>query len=357
MRILTKYLTREVLVATALVFVSLLMLFAFFDVVGELKNIGRGNYRLPTLMQYVLWLLPGHVYDLFPIAVLIGTLFALTQLNSHSELTVMRASGLSLAAISRSLLIMGVVLASMTFLFGEYVSPHSERRAQQLWLQATNSVVAQAFRSGLWVKDDNSFVNVQQINPDTSLSNLKIYEFDSSYKLKSISLAKRGEHVAENKWRITDVEQTVFDEKGASLRKLAEANWNSVLTPSILTVLREQPSQMSASDLSAFVDHLRDNKQDSNRYEIAFWSKIVYPIAVMVMMLLAVPFSSFQKRSGGVGAKIFVGIMLGLVFHFVNRLFAHIGQLNDWPPFLSASLPSWVFLTLALVMLFRVQRV
>ena len=105
MRILTKYLTREVLNATALVFLSLLMLFAFFDVVGELKNIGRGTYRLPTLLQYVLWLLPGHVYDLFPIAVLIGTLFALTQLNSHSELTVMRASGLSLAAISRKSLL------------------------------------------------------------------------------------------------------------------------------------------------------------------------------------------------------------------------------------------------------------
>jgi lipopolysaccharide export system permease protein len=357
MRILTKYLIKEVIVATALVFVSLLMLFAFFDVVGELKNIGRGSYRLPTLMQYVLWLLPGHVYDLFPIAVLIGTLFALTQLNSHSELTVMRASGLSLAAISRSLILMGAVLAVLTFLFGEYVAPHSERRAQQLWIQATNSVVAQAFRSGLWVKDDNSFVNVQEINADTSLKNVKIYEFDATYKLKSISFAKRGEHVAENKWRITDVEQTVFDEKGATLKKIADANWNSVLTPSILTVLREKPGQMSVQDLAAFVEHLKDNNQDTNRYEIAYWSKIVYPLAVMVMMLLAVPFSSFQKRAGGVGAKIFVGIMLGLVFHFVNRLFAHIGQLNDWPPFLSASLPSWVFLTLALVMLYRVQRV
>ncbi|MGB8856028.1 MAG: LPS export ABC transporter permease LptG, partial [Burkholderiales bacterium] len=256
MRILTKYLTREVIIATALVFVALLMLFAFFDVVGELKNIGRGSYRLPTLMQYVLWLLPGHVYDLFPIAVLIGTLFALTQLNSHSELTVMRASGLSLVAISRSLMVIGVLLATLTFLFGEYVAPISERRAQQLWLQATNSVVAQAFRSGLWVKDDNSFVNVQQINPDSSLSNLKIYEFDATYRLKSISLAKRGEHVAETKWRITDVEQTLFDDKGASLKQLAEASWNSVLTPSILSVLREQPNQMSASALSGFIDHL-----------------------------------------------------------------------------------------------------
>ncbi|MGB8857009.1 MAG: LPS export ABC transporter permease LptG, partial [Burkholderiales bacterium] len=237
------------------------------------------------------------------------------------------------------------------------VAPISERRAQQLWLQSTNSVVAQAFRSGLWVKDDNSFVNVQQINPDSSLSNLKIYEFDATYRLKSISLAKRGEHVAENKWRITDVEQTLFDDKGASLKQLAEASWNSVLTPSILSVLREQPNQMSASALSGFIDHLRDNKQNTNRYEIAFWSKIVYPVAVMVMMLLAVPFSSFQKRAGGVGAKIFIGIMLGLVFHFVNRLFAHLGQLNDWPPFLSASLPSWVFLVVAVVMLNRVQRV
>jgi lipopolysaccharide export system permease protein len=357
MRILTKYLTREVIVATLLVFGALLMLFAFFDVVGELSNLGRGTYSLPTLLQFVLLSLPTHVYELFPVAVLIGTLFALTQLNSHSELTVMRASGLSLAAISRSLMVIGVVLAVMTFLFGEYVAPYAERKAQQLWLQATKAVVAQAFRSGIWVKDDNSFVNVQQINQDNSLNNLKIYEFDATYKLKSISLAKRGEHVADNKWRITDVDQTLFGDKGATLSHLPEANWNSVLTPSILSVLRQSPEQMSAVDLSEFVDHLKDNKQNSNRYEIAFWSKVVYPFAVLVMMLLAVPFSSFQKRSGGVGAKIFVGIMLGLVFQFVNRLFANFGQLNDWPPFLSASFPTGVFLVLAAVMLLRVQRV
>ncbi len=357
MRILTKYLIREVIVATLLVFVALLMLFAFFDVVGELKNIGRGTYRLSTLMQFVLLSLPGHIYELFPIAVLIGTLFALTQLNSHSELTVMRASGWSLAGIARSLMTVGVALAALTFLFGEYVAPLASRSAQQLWLQATNAVVAQAFRSGLWVRDDNSFVNVQAINRDTSLTNLKIYEFDKDYKLKSISLAKRGEHVAENKWRITDVEQTLFSEQGATLNHVPEATWKSALTPSILSVLRESPDEMSAGDLSAFVTHLKENKQNSNRYEIAFWSKIVYPFVVLVMILLAVPFSAFQKRSGGVGAKIFVGIMLGLIFHFVSKLFAHFGQLNDWPPFLSASFPSWVFLAVAAVMLFRVQRV
>lgn len=356
MRILNRYLAHEMYSATLLVFSALLMLFAFFDLIHELGDLGKGNYRLMSILGYVLLSLPGHIYELFPIAALIGTLFALAQLTAHSEFTVMRVSGLSSPRIAWSLAKAGLLFVVLTFIFGEFIAPPSERAAQQLRLKATSSVVAQEFRSGLWVKDAGNFVNIEEVLPDTTMQGVKIYEFDPDFRLRTISYAKRGEHVDENSWRLTEVAQTRFEPDRAIVSTLPQANWFSVLTPSILNVLLVVPEQMSAWNLYFYVEHLRENKQKTTRYEIALWSKLAYPFAALVMVMLALPFAYYQGRSGGVSAKIFAGIMLGLVFHLLNRLFAYLGLLNDWSPMFSATFPLLFFLGAAMAMMWWVER-
>ena len=132
--------------------------------------------------------------------------------------------------------------------------------------------------------------------------------------------------------------------------------WSSELNPDILGVLLVQPDKMSIVNLYLYIRHLSENKQKVERYEIAMWKKVIYPLAVVVMMILALPFAYIQVRAGGVSLKIFAGIMLGLVFHLLNNLFAHLGAINTWPPFLSAVTPSVLFLLLAGVMLWRSER-
>ncbi|MHB0986686.1 MAG: LptF/LptG family permease, partial [Sulfuricella sp.] len=127
-------------------------------------------------------------------------------------------------------------------------------------------------------------------------------------------------------------------------------------TPDILNVLLVVPEQMSAWNLYFYVQHLRENKQKTTRYEIALWSKLAYPFASLVMIMLALPFAFYQGRSGGVSAKIFTGIMLGLAFHLLNRLFSHLGLLNDWPPMFSAIFPTLAFLGAAMAMMWRVEK-
>lgn len=356
MRILGRYLAHEVYTATLLVFAALLMLFAFFDLIHELGDLGKGDYRLVKIFGYVLLSLPGHVYELFPVAALIGSLFALAQLTAHSELTVMRVSGLSTPRIALSLAKAGLLFVILTFVFGEFIAPLSGRAAQQLRLKATSSVVAQEFRSGLWVKDAGNFVNVEEVLPDATMKGVKIYEFDPDFRLLAVSYAKRGEHVAENRWRLTDVAQTRFEPGRTVVSSVPLAYWHSVLTPDILNVLLVVPEQMSAWNLYFYVQHLRENKQKTTRYEIALWSKLAYPFASLVMIMLALPFAFYQGRSGGVSAKIFTGIMLGLAFHLLNRLFSHLGLLNDWPPMFSAIFPTLVFLAAAMAMMWRVEK-
>jgi lipopolysaccharide export system permease protein len=356
MKILHRYLAREIFASTLFIFAALLTLFALFDLIHELSDLGKGGYRLGHILLHVLLTVPGHVYELFPIAALIGTLFALARLVAHSEFTVMRVSGMSALRIALSLLATGSLFVVLTFAFGEFIAPTTERVAEQLRLKATSSMVAQEFRSGLWVKDNLSFVNVGEMLPDTTLVGVKIYAFDADYNLRTISFAEQGVYRGGNMWQLRSVVQTRFDNGGTTVSQLPVIEWHSALDPGILSVLLVVPEQMSAWNLYNYVEHLRENKQKTSRYEIALWGKLAYPFATLVMMLLALPFAYHQTRSGGVGGKVFLGIMLGLAFHLLNRLFAHLGLLNDWPPLFSAAFPTVLFLLAAVGLLWRVER-
>lgn len=357
MKLLARYLAREIYFSITLVFAALLMLFSLLDLINQLNEMGRGDYRLSYVLLFVLLTVPGHIYELFPVAVLIGTIFALVQLAANSELTVYRASGVSLRQMIFALLRIGVPLLALCFVFGEFIAPPSEKLAQQIKLKAQNAQVnIKEFRSGVWVKDEGSFVNVRSVLHDTSLLNVSIYRFDADHQLQSITAAGRAVHQREGYWLLEDVRQTSFTGHGTTVEIQPEAEWRSTLSPDILNVLMVVPEQMSAWNLYQYVSHLADNKQKTLRYEIAFWNKLVYPFAVLVMLLLALPFSAYQRREGGIGGRIFVGVILGLSFHFVGRLFANLGALKEWPAVFSATAMSWIFLGLALFLLWRAER-
>jgi len=353
---LLRYFTREILASSVLVLAALLALFGFFDLIRELDDLGRGTYRINAMLAYVALTLPSHAYVLLPAAGLIGTLFALARMSEHSEITVMRASGLSLRQLAMHVSVAGLAIALVTAAFGELVTPYTEEAAKGLRLKATSSIVAREFRSGFWVKDDRSFVNIQDVTADTQLLNLRIYEFDPTFRLTAISRAEKGTYAGPNKWDLSNVELTRFEGDRAVLQRIAHATWSSVLTPDILSVLKIVPERMSALNLRAYIDHLRENRQKSTRYEIAFWSKIFSPAAAVVMMILAIPFALTSARAGGVGAKIVLGILIGLSFYFAGRLFAHVGLLNDWPALVSAGGPVLITALVATALLVRAER-
>ena len=353
---LRTYLAREIYAATLFVFVSFLALFAFFDLINELSDLGKGGYRLQHAIAYVALTVPSHVYELFPLAVLIGTLYALSHLAANSEYTVMRTSGLAPWRAVGTLFRIGIVFAVATLIFGELIAPVSERAAKQLKLSATSTIVASEFHTGLWMKDDRRFVNVREVQPDTTLSDIRVFEFDDQYRLKSITFAKQGRYLGKNLWRLHEIVNTIFDADGSSVQRLDEMDWTSVLTPDILAVMFIVPERMSAWNLYQYSRHLAENRQRAERYEIAMWKKLIYPIVSLVMMALALPFAYVHVRAGGVGVKVFSGIMLGIFFHFINSLFSHLGLLQSWQPFLTAMLPSMVFLGAATLMMWWVER-
>jgi lipopolysaccharide export system permease protein len=356
LQLFERYLAREIYAAAALVLFAFVALFGFFDLVHELEDIGRGSYQLQHAIGYVLLTVPGRTYELSPVAVLIGTLYALTQLSRHSEITVLRVSGLSTTRLLLSLAKIGMVFVILTFLVGEFVAPPAERAAQQLRLKAMSSVVAQEFRSGLWVKDELAFVNVRDVLPDATLRGVRIYEFDRHYQLQSISEAEQGIYTPPDSWQLVHVAQTVFEGDRARVVHLDQVRWQSALNPDILTVLMVVPEKMSLVNLYLYIQHLAENQQKTQRYEIALWKKLIYPIAALVMMALALPFGYMHERSGGVSFKVFAGVMLGVTFHLLNGLFSSLGVINSWPPLFAAITPSILFLLAAAALIWWVER-
>jgi lipopolysaccharide export system permease protein len=262
--------------------------------------------------------------------------------------------GLTLAKV-------GVLFTVMTFLVGELITPVSEKIAQRMRIQATDAVVAQDFKSGLWVKDGKSFINVATVMPDASLLEIKIYEFDSTFKLTAISHAKRADYL-HNRWKLSDVFQTKFDDTSESDQTqintvfFSQASWESAIRPELLNVLLVAPEKMSAWHLYAFISHLASNKQKTTRYEVALWAKIIYPLACIVMVVLALPFGFLQQRASSTSTKIFIGILLGVVYQIMNRVFSHLGVLNDWSPLMSAISPTVLFLVAGSTLILMIER-
>jgi lipopolysaccharide export system permease protein len=354
-RTLERYFARQIFAATGFVLIGFLALFAFFDLIGELGDLGKGAYDLRHVFLFVVLNAPAHAYELLPVVVLIGTLYVLALFAGNSEYTVMRGSGLSPGRAALILGKVGLVFVVLTFLVGEWISPAGEEAAQKTKMRALSEMIGQDLQSGLWFKDEGSFINAREARQADVLQDVRIFDFDPGYRLKSITRAERAQYRTKGLWELTNVVRTSFTPEPRTERE-PRLEWRSAVSPDLLDALIMKPERMSAWALHKYTEHLAGNRQKTERYEIALWKKLFYPLAALVMMALALPFAYMQARAGMVGMKVFSGIMLGILFHLLNSLFAHIGLLQNWPPFAAAALPSGAFLCAAVVMMWWVER-
>ena len=353
---LERYLARQIYGAVGFVLIGFLALFGFFDLIAELRDLDKGSYQLRQIFIVVALWVPAHAYELFPVVVLIGTLYVMAHLSSNSEYTVMRAAGLSPGRAGAVLVKVGLAFVAATFAIGEWIAPYAEEAAQKIRMEAQQSTIGGSLESGLWFKDERSFINVREAREANVLGGVRIYEFDSAYRLRQVTEATRGEYAGAGSWRLQGVALTMFGPAGPSTARYAEAEWRSAVNPDLLNVLIVVPERMSAWKLYKYLQHLAGNRQKTERYEIALWKKLFYPLATLVMMALALPFAYMHARSGMVGIKVFLGIMLGIFFHMLNSLFSHIGLLKEWPPVAAAAVPSLLFLCTAILMMLWIER-
>ena len=333
----------------------LLALFTFVNFLDQLGSLGKGNYGLPEAIEFVILTIPRLLYELFPMAALLGTIIGLSLLANDSELIVMRASGVSMVQITTAALKMGGLFVMFAVLVGEVISPFSETKAQRGRAEALQQNIQQQSNFGLWMRDIQTYVNVGEVLPDLTLLRIKVFEFDPDKRLRSMVTADDG-IFQDDYWLINNVKQTLIDPQGQT-ETLAtpSAQWQSRVTPQILSVFLIQPDQLSFWQLSRYIKHLAANQQKTDPFELAFWGKIMLPLSTAVMVVLAIPFVFTNIRSGGLGRSLFIGIMLGLGYYAANKGFGYVVLANGISPFLGATLPVITFLLFALVMMRRIE--
>ncbi len=352
MKILDRYIGTAVAMSSLLVMLVLLALFFFIDFVNNLNDVGKGNYNVVTAAQYVLLSQPRRIYELFPLAALLGTMLGLGALAAGSELTAIRAAGVSLARIVLSVMKVAAIMMLGVVLVGELAAPKSEQYAQSLRAMALSSHLSLDTRYGFWSRDAHSFINIRTILPGGRFSDIYVYEFDDKQNLRVATHAAKGQR-EDGKWLLEDIVQSEIQPSGVTTRRIARAHWSSLLSPDVVDAVLVKPEWLSLWDIYRYLDYLRANNQNTQRYEMALWGKLLAPFTTGVMVFLAIPFVFGSLRSVGVGQRVLVGSLLGVGFHLFNQISTHIGLVYELSPLLSALFPATLFLLIALVLLSR----
>ncbi len=353
MTILDRHIARSILTSTSLVFLVLTALFMFFKFTDALGDYGRGNFGLSEVVTYVLLRMPWEMYRLFPMTALLGTTLGLSSLAVDSELIAMRAAGVSILQIVGAALKIGLVFAVVALILGEVIAPVTENMAERGRSQALHKGVEQENDYGLWMRDGPSFVHIGEVLPDLSLLKVNIYQFGAGDHLRLQTYAASGRYV-QHSWQLADVQQSWISHDRVQTRYLSSEVWSAAPKPSTLAVFAVKPEGLSIWALYLYIRHLKENKQDTGRYELAFWNKIVSPFATAVMVILAIPFVFTHLRSSGVGARLMIGFGLGATYYILSRGFGYFGLLYGLPPVVGTVLPTVLFLVIALVMLRRI---
>ncbi len=347
MKILDLYIGRILASSTFLTLAVFVSLSGIIKFVEEMKAVGKGSYDLSHAALYVLYFIPRDVELFFPMAALIGGLIGIGMLASNSELVVMQASGMSRLDIIRSVMKSATVLIVVSMLVGEWIAPVGEASARQVKAQAISGGSLISATGGTWAKDGDYFVHITEVEDTGSLKGIQIYRFNQELKLASWLSAESAVYLA-NAWQLHNVVDTHINNEQITSETADVRSWQSSLTPDKLGVVTVKPESLSISDLMEYLDYLEENGQDQSRYQLAFWRKLVQPVTLAVMLLLALSFIFGPLRSVSMGARIMMGVATGILFFITNQVLGSVSLVYQLPAIFGALMPSVIFTSVAL---------
>ncbi len=344
MRRLDRYILTSVVKATLLTLVVVTTLSFVLTFMDEAGDAGRGDYGLGDVFLVVATMMPRFIYEAFPVAGLIGALLALGGMAAHHELVAMRAAGMSPAQMMGAMARTAVPLVGLLLVLGEWIGPPLERWGQTYRLERMNRQVAFDSRHGFWVRDRDTFVNVQGATPDGRLRGVRIYRVDGVQRLRRVTVAETG-LFEEGRWRLLNVRQSRIDDEKVRTRRLDRMDWRTVLDPEMLSFALIRPKLQPALEIHRQLEALRAAGQRTVELALAFWGKVATPVTLVVMLLLAVPLVSGVHRRAHPGQQILTGALIGGVFYLLAKGFYYAVIVFGLPPVSVALFPVAAFLT------------
>ncbi|RKF18656.1 lipopolysaccharide ABC transporter permease LptG [Alginatibacterium sediminis] len=351
-KIIDWYVGRTIFLTTMLVLITLQSLALIIKFVEQLRAVGRGNYEILDALWYSLLSVPKELELFFPMAALLGSLIGLGSLASSSELIVMQAAGLSRWNISWAVLKTAVPMIIATMLLGEFIAPTTEIMADEMRSSKISGGSIMTVERGLWAKDGDGFVNIGEARDGDKLFNVTIFRFKEQQHLYQQIEAKTAVY-QENNWLLKDSRITEYSDDKIERRHLSQMTWESSLNPEKLSVVSIKPLNLSLSGLYAYIQYLHENQQDASQYELSLARKLMSPVITAVMMLLALSFVFGPLRSVSMGVRLMMGVVAGFSYYILDQVLGALSLVYGLPPLASASVPSLLFLSLAIVLLRR----
>jgi len=354
MRLVDRYIAKTVFQAISVVLFMLIGLQFFMMFVDQMDTIGQGEFTFWQAALYILLAAPYQVYLFFPVATMLGCLLGLGILANHSELIVMRASGLSIGGI------IGIVLKSLLLfifivtLLGETLFPKMVGYAESRKAMLTSSGKTLRTPQGVWVRHDDSFIHIGKVISKGELQDVVEYAFNQNYELQTVRKADSASY-QEGQWQLQNVNETQFQANEVHSAHFPNLIWTVQLRPALIEATKEAPTEMTLWELNRYIREQSKNHLQTSHFELVFWQRVLQPLASCVMMILAIPFIFGPLRSSTLGARFLVGATVGFGFHLLNKFFGPISLVYQLPPVLAATAPLLCFFALALWMLRRVR--
>ncbi len=356
MRVLSRYIIKEVIKGSMVALLVLVTLVCLFTLKDEMGDVGDTGYQMSHVFTYLGLMTPLYIYEIMPSAALLGSLFVLGNMANNREIIAMRVSGVSIVDILKAVLLAGAFLALFAVALGEFIAPEAEKQARVMKDEVINENIVINTLYGLWLRDGNTFVNVAQIADEGLVNDLTLYEYDENRKLRFVKYAKQAIYLEdEKKWVLQKIIQTEITPDRVIATEKEMEDWTSRIDPNLMNIVVIKPDNMPLKDLSSYIDFLKDNNQQTKKYELAFWRRIIKPLVIFVMLLVSVPFVIGVKRGVSLGARMMAGALLGMGFNIIDKMTGNLALAYDLNPMIMAALPSTLVLIAAAFAMIRLR--
>jgi lipopolysaccharide export system permease protein len=355
MNLLDRYIVRAILGSVLLVMSVLLALGALFVFIDQQDDIGTGHYTAASAVWYTLLNLPQQAYQLLPITALIGSLLGLGSLARGSELTVIRATGVSIARLAGSVLIAAALLIGAAVLLGEFLAPTLQQAAREQKAFAKLNNVSFGGGNGAWVRDGDLILNVAGQYGERQFGSMQIFELSPQHRLLALGHAQRATAGSKGKWLLGDYTESRFTADSVATSPPGQRILQSNVTAGFLGLAVQDPDQLTSRALWGLISYFRTNALDSREYVFAFWSRIARTAAIAFAVLLAIPFVLGALRSAGAGTRMMTGLVLGVGFFLLQRLIESGTVVFALNPVLLAWIPTLLLATVTLTLLARAR--
>jgi len=350
-RKLNRYIGRTVAGAILLVLMVIVGLDLLSELVDGLKEI-RGDYTFVSVLKYVAMIAPGSFYDYLPFAALVGCLSGLGSLASSSELIVMRAAGVSTWQLLAAVIKPTLILTLVGLCVAEFVAPVSQQIAESQRAVALQKTANIHSRHGMWHREGQQFMHFNAVQPNGVLFGVSIFSFDDDRRLETNTFAERA-YFIDGHWTLEDAKVVSLTDKGATQTHVQQMDWDSGLSPDLLNILVLDPQDLSISGLWRYAHYLKKQGLNAGDYELAFWNKLLQPLTIMGMVLVAISFIFGPLRNVTMGFRIFVGVMVGIVFRTAQDILGPSSMVYGFDPIYASVAPIVVCYLAGIYMLSR----